>query len=74
MKSFLETGESRQTCPEIMQAIMDIAHTDEIAVRIWEQPTESELIAIWEIVTTNGLHPATDYCWGAAGCDWAPTI
>lgn len=75
MKTFIETADSRETSKEIMEAIMFVAGGDSSeAVRIWEEPTEAELLAIWERVTQNGLHDASEYCWGADGSKWASSI
>ena len=72
MKTFIETGDSRETSKEIMEAIVFVAGGDSAeAVRIWEEPTEAELLAIWERVTQNGLHDASEFCWGCEGSKWA---
>ena len=72
MKTFIETGDSRETSKEIMDAIVFVAGGDSAeAVRIWEEPTEAELLAIWERVTQNGLHDASEFCWGCEGSKWA---
>jgi hypothetical protein len=74
-ESFLLSAESRETSISIMTAIWSIAHpkTYEEATRIWEDPTNEEFLAIWEIVTGNDLRPSTDYCWGDCGSNWALT-
>lgn len=72
MTAFIESASSRETSKEIMEAIHFVAgRNDEEAVRIWEEPTEAELLAIWERVTKNGLISADEFCWGAAGSQWA---
>lgn len=63
-----------ETSPEIILAINEIAPNSAIAEQIWEDPSEADLIAIWEIVTKNGLLDASTFCWGAAGADWANSI
>ena len=74
MSKFIESANSRETSPEIMEACLWLARDDEdAAVRIWEDPTEPELLAIWERVTNNGLIPSEDFCFGAAGSQWAPS-
>ena len=71
---FIASGDAKETSPAIMRAIWDLAHpkTYQAAERIWGAPTVEELIAIWEVVTNNGLRDASDYVWGAAGSEWAP--
>lgn len=73
MNEFLATAASRETSLELMRAILLVAQGDEdIAERIWEDPTDAETFAIWEIVTQNGLIPSTEFCWGkSAGSNWA---
>lgn len=68
---FIDTASRRETSVEIMEAIFAVAGSEEAAVRVWEDPTYEEALAIWERVTSNGLRDSTDYCWGAAGSDWA---
>ena len=69
--TFIETADSRETSKELMEAIYFVAgRNDDEAVRIWEDPTESELLAIWERVTKNGLIAADEFCWGADGSQW----
>ena len=75
MTNFLETGDSRETSREIMDAILFIAAGDERAAeRIWDAPDDRELLAIWGRVTQNGLIAADDYCWGWSGNQWARDI
>lgn len=75
MSKFLSSADSRETSAELMQAILYVAGRDETeAVRIWEAPSESEMLAVWERVTKNGLLQANEFCWGAAGHDWAQGI
>ena len=64
-------ADGRNTSNEICEAILKIATNNEDAARIWQDPTESEMLAIWERVTKNGLLAADDFCWGAAGSSWA---
>ena len=73
MSKFIDSANSRETDPAIMEAILYVAGGDEAdAVRIWEEPSREELLAIWERVTRNGLRDATDFCWGSAGSAWWP--
>ena len=75
MKTFIETADSRETSKEIMEAIVFVAGGDSAeAVRIWEEPTEAEMLAIWERVTQNGLHNASAFFWGCDGSKWADSI
>lgn len=71
MTTFIESAASRETSVEIMDAILWLARGNEVeAVRIWEDPTDKEILALWERVTKNGLVSADEFCWGAAGSDW----
>ena len=73
MKTFIETGDARETSNEIMLAILFVAGGNEsVAERIWENPTDAELIAICERSTKNGLIDASDLFWGAASNRWMP--
>jgi hypothetical protein len=72
MSAFLDSSDSRQTSPEILKAIWECAaEREDVAARIWDEPTSGELVAIIEIVTKNGLVASTDFCWGASGTRWA---
>lgn len=76
MTNFIETAESRQTSPELMEAILRVANGNEaIAERIWEDgPTSVELVSIIEIVTCNGAYDTTDFLWGDMGENWAESL
>jgi hypothetical protein len=72
---FLDSGDSRETSQEIINAIWSLSQGDELAAeRIWTEPDSDELLAIWEIVTGNGSRAATEYCWGASGYQWGDAI
>lgn len=73
MTNFVDTADSRETSRELMVAILRVAGGDEVlAESIWENgPNDSEMVAIVEIVTKNGMHETTDFAWGAAGENWA---
>lgn len=71
MENFINSADSRETSTEIMEAIAWLAETEEQAERIWKDPSDSELVAIIERVTGNGREDASDFCWGAAGDQWA---
>ena len=75
MTNFIESAASRETSVELMEAIHFVAgRNDAEAVRVWEEPTEAELLAVWKRVTKNGLIAADEFCWGAAGSNWADGI
>ena len=75
MTTFLRSGDSRETSQEIINAIWSLSRGDEVeSERIWTEPDPEELLAIWEIVTGNGLHAAAEYCWGASGYQWGDAI
>ena len=76
MTKFLETADSRETSSEIMEAILAVAGgSEKRAEKIWENGgSEEELIAIWELVTNNGLRDATEFYWGSEGSRWANEI
>jgi hypothetical protein len=67
MTDFIRTADSRQTSHEIMAAIRAVAGNDAAAVRVWEDPTYAESLAVWERVTGNGQRDSSDYYWGASG-------
>lgn len=73
MTDFLSTAASRETSPELMEAILFAAGGDEAAAEeIWtDGPNDAELVCIVERVTKNGLRETTDFCWGAEGSNWA---
>jgi len=72
MTSFIQSAESCETSPELMEAILQVARGCETAAEfIWENgPTDAQLCAIVEIVTNNGMYETTDFCWGASGYEW----
>jgi hypothetical protein len=75
MCNFIESANSRETSKEIMEEILWLAAGNEDeAVRIWEEPTEPEMIAIRERVTQNGLIDSEEFCWGYEGTKWASGI
>lgn len=74
MSEFLSTAASRETSPELMEAILAVAGNESRAVRVWEDPTEAEALAIWERVTKNGLLDSGEFTWGASGSDWAKAL
>lgn len=59
------TTDNTNTDQKIIDAIYWLARGDEkYALKIWESPNETELGAIWERVTNNGLLDASEFCWG----------
>lgn len=71
---FLSTAASRETSRELMEAILAVAGDESRAVRVWDEPTEAEALAIWERVTKNGLVDSDEFVWGAAGSGWAKAL
>ena len=76
--AFIASGDSRETSPEIMEAIAFFAHNLEEAEDIWaEGPIVTDactITDIWEHATGNGHKgDGSDLCWGAAGTDWMDT-
>ena len=69
--NFTDTADSRNTSTEIMDAIRIVAGSESAAVRVWEEPTYEEALAVWERVTNTGNTDSTEFCWGAAGSAWA---
>lgn len=74
MSKFIESADSRDTSVELMEAILYVAGNETNAVRVWEEPTATEALAIWERVTKNGLLESSDFCWGVAGSRWAEEL
>jgi hypothetical protein len=76
-RAFIATGDSRETSPEIMEAIAFFARNIAEAEALWNGEGLGEIANpsdIWEHVTRNGLRDASDYVWGAAAADWAVQI
>mgnify|MGYP000736345245 CR=1 FL=1 len=73
---FLSENDSRETSPEILSAIWNVAkYIDPVNVyatadEIWQSPGDF-LASIVDKVTDNHQNPAEDYCWGASGHKWA---
>lgn len=71
-EQFIASVASRETSPEIMEAITFFARNLNEAEALWNgdfagicNPSD-----LWENVTNNGRLDATNFAWGAAGCDW----
>lgn len=72
LNEFVATADSRETDVELMEAIYKAAESDHAdPAQVWENPTPAQVVAITEIATNNGQSETTDYCWGAAGSNWA---
>jgi hypothetical protein len=71
-QAFIASGASRETSPEIMEAIAFFARDEAEAEDFWNGDFRDRVtpLDIWENVTNNGLHDAEDFCWGAAGSRW----
>jgi hypothetical protein len=70
---FIATADSRETSSEIMRAIADFARDLTEAEALWAGDgfgVVCQVSDLWEQVTQNGLHDATEFCWGAAGLNW----
>lgn len=74
MQNFIDSANSRETSTEVMEAISQLARHESEAIRIWEAPTEAEILAIWERVTKNGLIDADEFYWGATSDQWAASV
>ena len=70
---FIASADSRETSPEIMQAIVFFARDLAEAEALWNGDGFGVICNpshLWEHVTKNGLWDATDFCWGASGTAW----
>ena len=72
--AFIATAGSRETDPAIMEAITFFARDINEAVRLCGGTARTARsparATFWERVTKNGLHDATEFCWGASGSQW----
>lgn len=71
--AFVASAGSRETSPEIMQAIAFFARSLAEAEALWNGDgfgTVCSPADLWEHVTSNGLRDADQYVWGAAGSRW----
>jgi hypothetical protein len=59
-------GDPRETSYEVAEAILWLARSENEAQRIWESATDTELNAITERATKNGLVDAADLQWGVS--------
>jgi hypothetical protein len=70
---FIASADSRETSPEIMEAIVFFARDLKEAEDLWNGDGFGRICNpsdMWEHVTKNGLRDATDFCWGASGTAW----
>lgn len=70
---FIATADSRETSPEIMQAIVFFARSTGEAEALWNGDGFGDVCNpsdLWERVTGNGARAADEFCWGAAGAKW----
>jgi hypothetical protein len=69
---FTATADVRETSQELIDAIFEVSgRNEDHAVRIWDgDASPAELLAVWEIVTENGMREPSDYVWGTAGSRW----
>lgn len=63
---WIETGDSRETNAEIMEAIAWLARNEAEADAIWEDGPQdhTQALVIWEPATKNGLLDGDDLMWG----------
>jgi len=74
IEQFMNSSNSRQTSPEILEAIAIQSDSARSPADIWDDPTYPEALAIWEIVTNNGLRDSAEYLWGEMGSVWADVL
>lgn len=70
---FIETGASRETSTEVMEAIAFFARDLTEAEAIWSGDAIGKACTmqdIWENATSNGANDV-NLCWGDAGETWA---
>lgn len=75
--AFIASGDSLGTSSEIMQAIAYFARDLSEAEALWAGDgfgVVCHVSDLWENVTQNGLHDATEFCWGAAGRNWMDAL
>ena len=76
-EKFIASADSRETSPEIMEAIAFFARDLAEAEALWNGNGFGHVcheLDMWERVTKNGLHVSTDFVWGAAGTGWWSAI
>ena len=72
-RAFVASAASRETSPEIMEAIAWLARDTGEAVALWADGFSpcGAVVDVQEIATKNGRFNARDFVWGAAGNAWA---
>ena len=76
MVAFIASAASRETSPEIMEAIAFLARNVAEAEALWADGEGAcgTVTDVWEIVTKNGRLDASGFVWGAAGSDWTDSL
>lgn len=72
-EAFLASAASRETSPEIMEAIAFFATNLDEAETLWSGDgfgVICHLTDLWERVTGNGRRDPEEFCWGASGSHW----
>jgi hypothetical protein len=76
-QAFIASAASRETSPEIMEAIAFFARDTAEAEELWSGDGLGRIaqpLDIWEHVTCNGLREADEFRWGTAGSQWWAAI
>jgi hypothetical protein len=69
------TPENSETSPEILDAIARCTDGESAHIAsIWDDPSDEELLSIWQHVTQNGLMDSHAFTWGTMGRNWADDI
>ncbi len=66
-ENFIATAQSRETSPELMEAIAFFARNEAEAVDLWGGDgidVVASLVDLWEHVTNNGREDDTHIMWG----------
>ena len=71
-EAFIASGPSRETSPEIMEAIAFFSRNLAEANAIWSGDFGGicHPIDLWENVTKNGLKDPSNFVWGESGANW----
>jgi len=62
-------ADSHETAIEIANVIFEMADSNDDAERIWQNPTDSEILEIWKKATHGELLNASDLFWGVDSLD-----
>lgn len=60
---WIATGDSRETSKRVMEAIACLARDEAEAEAIWSDGGD-QVLAVWEIATSNGAHDPDGIYWG----------